>query len=78
MQDVKIVFLKNYLYILDVEKYVEMFSSLIKDNLLFFFGLDFLENSIYSKFIVSCVQIILKEDFVRVKEIDKNLDFYNS
>lgn len=78
MQDVKIVFLKNYLYILVVEKYVEMFSSLIKDNLLFFFGLDILENSIYSKFIVSCVQIILKEDFVRVKEIDKNLDFYNS
>lgn len=78
MQDVKIVFLKNYLYILDVEKYVEMFSSLIKDNLLFFFCLDILENSIYSKFIVSCMQIMLKEDFVRVKEIDKNLDFRNS
>lgn len=78
MQDVKTVLLKNHPHIPDVEKYAEMFSSLTKDNLLFSFGLDTLENSIYSKFTASCVQTILKEDFARAKETDKNLDLRNS
>lgn len=78
MQDVKTVLLKNHPHIPDVEKYAEMFSSLTKDNLLFSFCLDTLENSIYSKFTASCVQTILKEDFARAKETDKNLDLRNS
>lgn len=78
MQDVKTVLLKNHPHIPDVEKNAKMFSSLTKDNLLFSFDLETLEKSKYSKFTASCLQTMLKEDFARAKETDKNLDLLNS
>lgn len=78
MQDVKTVLLKNHPHIPDIEKYAEKFSSLTKDNLLFSSGFDTLENSKYSKFAASCLQTMLKEDYARAKETNKNLDLLNS